>query len=249
MENIKIRIICLFLSILLFNTGYARSKETIKYSHDHNHWYISLNSGISSFIKPDNHNTLDPTFKITDHYKYKKNKIKPTISIGTGYQWERDTRFWLPSYSLGLRYSYYFQYQGEGDFIMANTNPSSFTYNMQSQALLMMGKLFILKWHNIKPFIVGGIGAALNRFSDYKDPGTTVWAGNTYNFANKSTINFAYLVGLGASYKFNKNWQLGVEYHYANLGKSKTGKNQDGTTIPINLAEQSVLLTVSYHFL
>ena len=71
---------------------------------------------------------------------------------------------------------------------------------------------------------------------------------SNHAFTNNASMNFSYLFGLGVSYQLNERWQSSLEYHYANLGKTKSGKNVYNTTIPVSLAEQSVMLTLRYYF-
>ena len=214
-----------------------------------NHWYITLGAGATWFVKPRAYTTSTaPPFDGTDVYRYEKNKLKPVLLLGGGYEWQRKTKFWLPSYSIGLRYSYYFSNKQKGTYQFMTAEPSEFNYKTQSQALLAVGKLSLLKWHNIMPYVIGGVGFARNHFLSYQDAPPPKFPDNYHIFPNKASFSFAYLAGLGVEYQIKGNWRLGLEYHYTHLGNGKSGENKNKKTIPVPLAEQSILLKISYYF-
>ena len=207
-------VMCFGLSISLINIGYATPKNKtssppkIQYQNSDKHWYITFSAGNTWFEKPDSYNTAAAsTLSGTAYYNYKKNKSKPILSLGGGYEWQRASKFWWPSYSLGLRYSYYSSDKGEGNYQVKPMVPPqtyAFKYKTQSQTLLAIGKLSILRWHNIMPYIIGGAGIALNKFSDYQDASNIFWPDNYHTFADKSSYSFAYLAGLGVDYRISK---------------------------------------------
>lgn len=215
----------------------------------HNHWYITLGAGATWFVKPNAYTTSTALpSNGTDVYRYEKNKLKPFILLGGGYEWQRKTKFRLPNYSLGLRYNYYFSNKQKGTYQFITNKPLAFNYKTQSQSLLAVGKLSILKWHNIMPYIIGGVGMARNHFSNYQDTAPYKYPHNIHIFTNKASFSFAYLVGLGVDYKIKENWRLGLEYHYTHLGNGKSGENKNKKTIPVSLSGESILLKIRYYF-
>ena len=248
----SILLIILFLNTTLCYADYLTPTSIVNLVQ--HHWYINFAAAAGWPTKSSDYKTPSPaTIKGTDNYSYQKSSARAVFSLGGGYEWQRNTQFWLPNYSLGLRYSYYAANKGTGIYNFANYySRTDFTYKTQSQALLAVGKLAILDWHNIVPYVIGGVGFAFNRFSDYQDaPDMASKTGlpkHYHTFTNKSSMSFTYLVGLGLDYQINRNWQLGLEYYYANLGKIKSGENMDKKTIIVASKEQSFGLTISYYF-
>lgn len=108
-----------------------------------------------------------------------------------------------------------------------NIVPSSFKYkyNMKISSLSTMINLYydILNFHNITPYLVSGIGASYNRVWNVS-LATIDDAGTSYSsYSNGYKTNLATKIGVGAKYEINKNFNVGIQYHYINLGTFKTG--------------------------
>ncbi len=250
MKRVKI-ILLLSISLLLsINSLYAENfrKMNKKPKIRNDRWYLSGGIGATWYARSKDYNVATPfPFAGTDNYHYKKDTNANVIfMLEGGYQLQRGTK-WLPNYSIGLRYSYYNNNKRKGTYNLSDNRFSyPFSYKIQAQSLLALAKLSIIEWHNLSPFIIAGAGIARNNFSFYQEPSSVQLPNHA--FSNNVSINFTYLFGLGVSYQLNERWQLSLEYHYADLGKAKSGKNGYNTTIPISLVEQSAMLTLRYYF-
>ncbi|KKB96050.1 hypothetical protein SZ25_00865 [Candidatus Arcanobacter lacustris] len=79
-------------------------------------------------------------------------------------------------------------------------------------------------FYNITPYIMGGVGLAINNIDD----GELFENGNLVeSFYRNSNTNIAWKIGAGVTYKVNDALFLETGYSYLNLGKigSKIGKN------------------------
>ena len=104
-------------------------------------------------------------------------------------------------------------------------NAYSYKYQTQSQQLLAEGKLYWIVKKRIQPFLMIGIGAALNKTSNYQ---TSVppFLEFTPAFSNHTQTNFTYAVGPGIDVSLTQSFRVGVGYRFTDLGSSNTGSGQ-----------------------
>lgn len=82
----------------------------------------------------------------------------------------------------------------------------------------------IAEINKVTPYAMFGVGAARNtanshntiEYEDYRVNATSSYSDGTH-------INFAWKVGAGAAYSFNKNVNIDLHYQYVDLGKFRTG--------------------------
>ncbi len=82
----------------------------------------------------------------------------------------------------------------------------------------------IVEINKVTPYVMLGAGAArntANSHSDFKyaDKRPPV----SLSFSDGTHINFAWKVGAGAAYSFNKNVNIDLHYQYVDLGNFRTG--------------------------
>jgi len=99
-----------------------------------------------------------------------------------------------------------------------------------------------VSWGGFVPYILGGIGVAINKTGELRNY-------DVYNQAvpisfdtrlrGKTCHSFAWQVGLGAHYLLSKHWQIGLGYRYIDIGKLVTSEyytevltQQTGTVLP-----------------
>lgn len=82
---------------------------------------------------------------------------------------------------------------------------------------LTKGKSITVHVTDITPYVMGGIGFAINKVDDWTDE-------VPFNFRHlgASSQNFAWQVGIGALFKIKNNINADLMYRYADLGKTKT---------------------------
>lgn len=108
----------------------------------------------------------------------------------------------------------------------------SYRYATQSQQFLAEGKLYWVAKEKIHPFLMVGIGAALNKTSKYQT-NVPPFLEFTPVFSNHTQTNFTYAVGPGIDVNLTKSFRLGVGYRFTDLGAANTGSAQIDS-IPIS---------------
>lgn len=108
----------------------------------------------------------------------------------------------------------------------------SYRYQTQSQQLLAEGKLYWIAKERIQPFLMVGIGTALNKISNYQT-NVPPFLEFTPVFSNYTQINFTYAVGPGIDVSLTKAIRVGIGYRFTDLGSANTGSAQIDT-IPIS---------------
>lgn len=93
------------------------------------------------------------------------------VAASVGRRWQNDS-FWLPSYSIGVLWQYFFQTRFNGQ-IMQYSLPEFTNYdyhlNFTSNIVLAAGKINLLQYGIFSPYVHGGIGSSFNHFSNYKE--------------------------------------------------------------------------------
>ena len=113
-----------------------------------------------------------------------------------------------------------------------SSNTYSYRYRTQSQQWLAESKLYWIAKEKIQPFLMAGIGAAVNNTSDYQTSVPPFFE-FTPTFSNHSKTNFTYAIGPGIDVNLSKSLRIGVAYRFTDLGSAHTGSAQIDT-IPIS---------------
>lgn len=104
-------------------------------------------------------------------------------------------------------------------------NSYSYRYQTQSQQLIAEGKLYWTVKERIQPFLMVGIGTALNKTSHYQT-NVPPFLEFTPVFSDHTQINFTYAVGPGIDVSLTKVFRLGIGYRFTDLGSANTGSAQ-----------------------
>jgi opacity protein-like surface antigen len=133
--------------------------------------------------------------------------------------------------------------------VNGNPNAYDYSYKVSHGRLALRGKLIAECVKSMQPYVTGSLGVAFNDSHDY----IPVWNNASVDaplwYGSNVTTAFPYSVGLGVQKNINKNWQAGVGYEFADLGKSYL--NGDGVVLGkglrlTHLYTNQVLLSVSY---
>lgn len=161
-----------------------------------------------------------------DIYSTQENH-QPIADAFFGLHGQREKR-WLSGYSAGLFYQHLFT-SNIGDTITQYSDPEFVNYNydwdVSSDVLLSMLKVNVFRVSKISPYVLGGLGIAFNRSSDYQEYPINGIVGSriTPNFASHTTSQFAYSAGGGIDFQFWPQLIFSAEYQYQDLGKIRTG--------------------------
>jgi opacity protein-like surface antigen len=124
--------------------------------------------------------------------------------------------------------------------VISVPNVYSYRYKVNHVRVELKGKLIASSINPVQPYISGSIGAGFNNSHDYQAVSVNQSQFPAPWFLPSTTIAFAYSVGAGVQKSITKNWQVGVGYEFADLGKSYLG--YDGF-----LLEKGPLLTHFYN--
>lgn len=197
-----------------------------------NHWFIGIGGGWIAPFGTDATNFASsgmPGFP-NDRYVNNGSSSAGQISGFAGYQWQRPN-IYFPAISLSFEYAYTFPLSINGD-IFVNDLPDAknftYKYDISQQIAMARLKLDLYQWKQFMPYISGGLGASVNRVSNYSDspiPGATVMH-RRYGFNSVSTTQFAGSLGAGLDYWLNYKSQISLGYELTYNGKAKTGYGQ-----------------------
>ncbi len=107
----------------------------------------------------------------------------------------------------------------------ASDETYSYKYQTQSQQLLAEGKLYWIAKDKIQPFLMVGIGGALNKTSDYQTS-VSPFIEFTPSFSNHTNTSFTYAIGPGIDMGLSKSFRIGLAYRFTDLGSANTGSAQ-----------------------
>ncbi|MBN9228679.1 MULTISPECIES: SPOR domain-containing protein [Legionella] len=222
-----------------------------------NHWFIGVGGGwMDPFgTNTDNFATSGMPGFPDDRYASKSSGSAGQISGFLGYQWRRPA-LWLPATSLSFEYTYTFPLSIDGHIFvndLPDTDNFTYKYDISQQLFMAKLKLDVYQWKQFMPYISGGIGAVLNRASNYSDspiPGATLM-NRRYGFTSATTTQFAGTFGAGLDYWLNYNSQISVGYELAYYGKAKTGYGEgtlSNDRLENNLNSNAVVVKGTYFF-
>lgn len=128
-------------------------------------------------------------------------------------------------------------------------NVYTYDYKVNHARVELKGKLIGSAFTPVQPYLSGSFGIAFNNAHDYRALSINQFLFPAPWFASNTTYAFAYSVGAGVQKMLNRNWQVGVGYEFADLGKSYLGG--DGVNITkgprlTHLYNNQLLFSVSY---
>jgi hypothetical protein len=127
----------------------------------------------------------------------------------------------------------------------------SYQYKVNHVRVEMKGKLIASSVQPVQPYVSGSFGAGFNNSHGFNSLSLDPYLFPSPWFADNTTVAFSYSLGAGLQMMLNPNWQVGVGYEWADLGKSYLGG--DGITITkgprlTHLYTNELLFSLSYLF-
>lgn len=198
------------------------------------HSYIQTDLGLTNASRSDimrvNNGAVDPYPANTDIFSTNQHKQGGMASIIAGLRWKKD-QVYLPTYSLGFRYQYFFN-QNIGGTITQYSDPDFVNYNYQlkthSNVFSAISKINLVEYKHFSPYIDAGVGVALNQTGSYQETaiGDVVARIDSPAFSSHRNSQFSYSVGTGIDYQLNPRWLVSVGYEYQDLGAVQSGYGQ-----------------------
>jgi opacity protein-like surface antigen len=129
-------------------------------------------------------------------------------------------------------------------------NNYSYSYDVQHAHMALKGKILADLGYTVIPWISGSFGVGINKSHNYLTQSLLFEAVNQPGFSTHLTPAFTYALGAGIQRIYNKNWQIGFGYEFADWGRNQLGQTY-GQTIQNFLALQhlythNLLLNISY---
>tara|TARA_R110000868_G_scaffold8205_3_gene42520 strand:+ start:116956 stop:117723 length:768 start_codon:yes stop_codon:yes gene_type:complete len=213
-----------FSTLVLLLIGFMTADAT---TDPQSGFYLDLGVGVAYYSQPGAGDiNVVPGFQ-TDHYSaaHVSSGVLET-ELSAGYQIGMK-HFWFPYINLGITFANQANANVNGndylEFQLPEFNNYSYQYNIKSWQLFASVKTDIVEWHGLAPYISAGLGFSQNMASGYiatpKAP--IVQPGLVY--ANKTTANFAWRVGLGLDYHVTPLMTLYTGYEYSDLGDAYLG--------------------------
>lgn len=192
--------------------------------HHASNWYVSIQAGARKPTSPssttvNNGSGFTPPYN-QDIYTANSGHANALIGIQTGYRWilERD---WISALTLGANYTYFFNSAVNGQviqFSLPQFTNYNYTWKTASNLFIANSKLNFINFHQFSPYVTGGIGASFNhcRYSEAALVGVTPRI--SPNYTDKSSSQFAYILGAGIDYQINPQFIMSAGYQYSDLG-------------------------------
>lgn len=156
---------------------------------------------------------------------------------------------------LGLAYTRSGTWSSAGDLSqgidLQTADFYSYRYNVMTQQLLAQSKWIYRYNEQWLPFVLLGIGGAMNQASNYA---TTVPPFLTFTqmYQNHTKNTWSYRVGVGSDYALSSHARLGVAYRLSDLGAVSLGTGHingipiSGTLSQSNVYVHEVLVQMTY---
>ncbi len=223
-----------------------------KRATNENSFYARISAGaVFNTGKASNSVSLNPTSTYTakqdQHYS-----TAGLFGLGAGYQFKLARQFLLiDRISLGLDAYYQTKITGKGGIYLNNTlKVANYKVDLDSKQLFLDSKINFADFAHLSPFIMLGIGYALNTANGYSETPTT-GGYQPSHYGSKSTSNFAYQLGVGIDYRLTTQTAIALSYMYVNAGKAHlaTGSGPAGIKPPTyNLHSNDLVLSLQTVF-
>lgn len=112
------------------------------------------------------------------------------------------------------------------------------------KALLVSGVYRIPLPYNVQAYAKGSVGLSRNSLHGSLHQDDL----NTVNYAKRTKTKAAYGVGVGVNLALSKNISLGLDYQYANLGKSQSHRASNGSRLESNYKGGELIGSLNINF-
>lgn len=180
-------------------------------------------SGISTLRVPNTNIYINPTD--ADYYST-KNGTSGFIGLDAGRLWQRHT-LWFPTFSAAARYRYIFPHDVGAQVTQAsplNTPSYNYNWNLSTSLITAQGKLNIIHFSRVAPYIGAGLGVASTQAKSYSEAAIApTIARISPAYASNTNNSFTYNLGIGLDFKVDSHMLWSIGYEYQNLGEIESG--------------------------
>ena len=229
----------------LTNAAFAinASDAYTSWINEGNHPVISL--GLGAYVTSEAGQSQN--FPIQDpasdsFYNYAANQSPQAaafMNVFFGKEWEIAERYW--NMQAGLEFNWQPGFDAKGRLTqgaqVASQNIYDYKYNITTRQLLFDAKILYTMQQIFHPYVMAGVGGALNQASNYSTnapPNLTF----TKEYNSKNNVTFSYALGFGIDIDIHYKVRLGLGYRFTNLGRvSLGGATIDGTKVQGTLSQ------------
>lgn len=215
---------CLFIfGACSSNHSYAAVDSSLK-----NAWIFGLGLG-GSKINLSNSTSVYadngvPASNNMDTYTI-KSPTSDLFQVLFGYRWFKDQTY-LPYRHLYFQYRHYISSNIRGTVDQfALPEFENYTYQMHYDAdlYLLSGKLDLISFKDVMPYLSGGLGLIANHLSNYSEaPTPNVTPRTSPDFKSRTTTNFAATLGAGIDFAMTDTLWLTLGYDHVFQSEIKT---------------------------
>lgn len=183
-------------------------------------WYLRGDGAYVDFVKPKDGGEaiVDQTFDRT--------KLETTWSAGGGFGYKFVN--WFRA-DVTVDHRFYADFEGQGSLAPFGPNSRRDRGKLESTTGLVNAYLDLGNWSGITPYVGAGIGAAMNRLSDYHVDVTCLSAACgplfgrqvNLNLDERRTYDLAWAVMGGVAVDVGSGFKVDLGYRYVNLGEAR----------------------------
>lgn len=126
----------------------------------------------------------------------------------------------------------------------------NYQYKVKQTHVSLKGKLIFDKGWFVLPWVGARVGIGFNTAHKYSNQPKLNQALPNENFTSHTCQSFTYALSAGMQKQLNNNWQVGLAYEFADLGKSQLGRAPSQTLnngiTQNHLYTNNILLNVTY---
>lgn len=196
----------------------------------HGSWFVNGQAGgqeisTASSATVNNGSGLSSPFN-QDIYTVQSTSGATLLGAAAGYRWSLPNA-WLSAVSLGLQYQYLFTNTIQGKVIQYGLRPfTNYEYTWQTTNNLLVGNVQfnLMNYRHFSPYLNAGAGGVFRQSKTYiESPIANVTPRISPNYANHSDTQFAYILGAGIEYEWQR-YLFSAGYQFSDLGVLRSGR-------------------------
>lgn len=177
------------------------------------------------------------------------------LGVQIGRRWERAEQ-WVPAYAVYLRYQHLFTQDLQGS-ISQYSSPEfknySYRWGMTAEVFSFNGKVDVVKFGRVMPYVNAGLGISLNRGMSYQESAYTgVTPRISPAFSSHGQGQFYYNAGVGLDVQLIPQVIVSGGYDYQSFGRMASARGQStwaGEKLSLgNFSSNTVLVGLTYVF-
>jgi len=189
--------------------------------------FLAIGGGISDAINLGTSNKFPASSSSLEYYNYSaglQSQTRGLLEVFAGIERPLSPQ-WL--WQVGGAYTQSGQFHPQGTLTqgadISSENNYDYELTLVTRQIMLQTKLMRILHNHFYPYILFGLGAAVNTASNYTSnaPNSLTF---TRQYADQTSLSLAYRIGFGMDMDLAKNLRLGIAYRIADLGGFRTGQ-------------------------